>query len=153
MATLGEILADKIQDLDEQIKVLAFRTIKDQAPRLGNRPKNPYATGALYSRLNPNMVTITADTNGAWTIQISLARLPRQAVFTNFGTNNHNETALIEREGPFGLPFMGYSRGRFGVRAQNWTSLARVDKQIRSLYEQQIRMSLDTYITNTIENL
>lgn len=153
MATLGEILADKIEEIDGRIKALAFRTIKSQAPQIGNRPTNPYATGALYTRLNPSMVSITTTEDGEWTIAVSLARLPKYAGYTNFGTGPHKEKTLIEDQGPFGLPFMGYSRGHFGIRAQNWTSLAQTDTQLRKLYEQQIRLSLDNYLTNAIENL
>lgn len=150
--TLAEINDTQMQALGNRIKSLVLTQLRAQVPAKG---RNPFATGLLAGRINNNMIIWTKNSVGNWELSIDLeARgLPIQASFTNFGTRNHNEFQTIRDNGIFGLPFMGYSQGGPGVRAQNWTSMTRIEDQLKDMIEGQLKVSVEQFLQSTIQNL
>jgi hypothetical protein len=132
--------------------MLVLAQLRQQVPARG---RNPFATGYLAGRINANMIVWTKNEEGSWELSIDLnaSGLPAQAKYTNFGTRNHNEFNLIRDNGIFGLPFEGYSKGGPGVRAQNWTSMTRVESQLRSLVEGQLKVSVEQFLQSTIQSV
>jgi hypothetical protein len=150
--TLAEINDTQMQALGNRIKMLVLAQLRQQVPARG---RNPFATGYLAGRINANMIVWTKNEEGSWELSIDLnaSGLPAQAKYTNFGTRNHNEFNLIRDNGIFGLPFEGYSKGGPGVRAQNWTSMTRVESQLRSLVEGQLKVSVEQFLQSTIQSV
>jgi len=149
--TLAEINDTQMQALGNRIKALVLSQLRAQVPAKG---RNPFATGLLAGRINANMILWTKNDIGNWELSIDLnaSGLPDQAKYTNFGTRNHNEFDTIRDNGIFGLPWMGYSQGGPGIRAQNWTSMARIEGQLRDMIEGQLKVSVQQFLQSTIQS-
>ena len=150
--TLAEINDTQMQALGNRIKSMVLAQLRQQVPARG---RNPFATGLLAGRINANMIIWTKNDVGNWELSIDLnaSGLPAQAKYTNFGTRNHNEFNTIRDNGIFGLPFEGYSKGGPGVRAQNWTSMTNIETRLKSVIENQLKVSVEQFLQSTIQSM
>ena len=150
--TLAEINDTQMQALGSRIKTMVLAQLRQQVPARG---RNPFATGLLAGRVNANMILWTKNAVGNWELSLDLnaSGLPDQAKFTNFGTRNHNEFNTIRDNGIFGLPFEGYTKGGPGIRAQNWTSMNRIEGQLRDMIEGQLKVSVERFLQSTIQSM
>lgn len=150
--TLAEINDTQMQAVGNRIKAMVLAQLRQQVPARG---RNPFATGLLAGRINANMIIWTKNTTGNWELSLDLnaSGLPAEAKYTNFGTRNHNEFNTIRDNGIFGLPFEGYSKGGPGVRAQNWTSMTRIEDRVRSAIEGQLKISVEQFLQSTIQSM
>jgi len=149
--TIAEINNTQMQAIGNRLKELVLAQLRQQVP---SRSRNPFATGKLAGRINANMIIWSQNAEGNWELSIDLdaSGLPREAKFTNFGTRNHNEYTTIRDNGIFGLPFEGYSKGGPGIRAQNWTSMTRIQGQLEQELEGQLTVLVDQFLQSTIQS-
>lgn len=150
--TLAEINDTQMQGLGNRIKAMVLAQLRQQVPARG---RNPFATGELAGRINANMILWTKNEVGNWELSLDLnaSGLPAQAKYTNFGTRNHNEFQTIRDNGIFGLPWVGYSKGGPGVRAQNWTSMTRIEDRLRAAIQGQLTVSVEQFLQSTIQSI
>jgi len=156
MATIQEILDMQMQQVGDSIRQFMFPRLRQQAPRPGNTPENPYATGKLSRALTPNMIKFEKTSNSQWELAIDLNVLPAgvraRAFATNFGSGpRHKEFDTIRQNGIFGLPFMGYSRGTMGIRAQNWTAMNGFEGRVNKLVQDRLNVSFESLVRDTIK--
>lgn len=156
MATIQEILDYQMQQVGDSIRQLIFPRLRQQVPRPGNTPQNPDAKGKLAASLTPSMIKFQKGTDDLWELSIDVNVLPSgvrdRARATNFGSGRHKEFATIQRSGIFGLPFMGYSHGSMGIRAQNWTSMAGFEGKVTKLVQDKLNVSLERLFRDTIKD-
>lgn len=146
MARFKDLTPEAMQAVGERIIRNAQRRIGDQIPRPSNRPTNPYATGKLARSLRFSWEKTEQD---VWSLEVSYADYGK---YTAFGTRNYNDSAARE-VGFFGREFRGYSRGRGGIRPQQWLSLRGDQPIYEAIIEAELKMTYETFLNNTISNL
>lgn len=143
MGTFKDLTDDQLVQVGERIIRNAERRIRQQVPRPGNRPINPYATGKLARSLRFNW---EKDGEGVYQLSITYADYGK---YTQFGTRNYFDENARE-SGFFGRDFRGYARGRGGVRPQYWLSL-RGDRPVyEAVIEAELKTTFETFLNNTI---
>jgi hypothetical protein len=157
MATIQEILDMQMKQVGDSIRQFMFPRLRQQVPRPGNTPQNPYATGKLARSLTPNMIKFEKGADNQWELFIDLDALPagvrKRAQATNFGSGpRHNEFDTIRQNGIFGLPFMGYSKGTMGIRAQNWTAMDGFESRVNKLVQDKLNVSMERLVRETIKD-
>ena len=143
MAQFKDLTDDALQRVGARIIRNAETRIRQQIPRPGNRPTNPYATGKLARSLQ-----FIWDKNGEGVYELQV-KYASYGQFTQFGTRRHYDGAARE-VGFFGREFRGYSRGTGGIRPQYWLNL-RGDRPVyEAIVEAELKMTFETFLNNTI---
>jgi hypothetical protein len=133
---------DEIRALIAEYGARVFGVIQRQVPQRGNTPINPYATGALKNSLRWSL-------NKDNTISI---RFFRYGIYTDKGTG---QWAVPRQTNPFTERFVGYQRGKMGIKPQFWTALGGPEA-VNALNEftQELARELEAKIaTTTTRNL
>ena len=145
MGTFKDITDEQLQRLGQRLIRNVEARIRQQIPRPNNRPINPFATGKLARSLQ-----FTWEKNGEGVYELDISYLD-YGKFTAFGTRNYNDSASRDA-GFFGREFVGYRRGRGGIRPQYWLGL-RDDRPIyEAIVEAELKITWETYLNNTISN-
>ena len=145
MGTFADITDEQLQRLGQRLIRNVQARIGQQIPRPNNRPANPFATGKLARSLQ---FTWEKNAEGVYELDISYLDYGK---YTAFGTRNYNDSAARDA-GFFGREFVGYRRGRGGIRPQYWLGL-RDDRPIyEAIVEAELRMTWETYLNQTISN-
>ena len=143
MGTFKDLTDEQLVQVGERIIRNAERRIRQQVPRPGNRPINPYATGKLARSLRFNW---EKDGEGVYQLSITYADYGK---YTAFGTRRYYDENARE-SGFFGRDFRGYNRGRGGIRPQYWLSL-RGDRPVyEAVVEAELKTTFETFLNNTI---
>jgi hypothetical protein len=145
MAQFKDLSDEVLQRLGARLIRNAEQRIRQQIPRQGNRPTNPYATGKLARSLR---FTWEKDGTGVYELDITYLDYGK---YTAFGTRGYNDSAARDA-GFFGRDFVGYRRGTGGIRPQYWLGL-RGDRPVyEAIVEAELKMTWETYLNNTISN-
>lgn len=145
MGTFADITDEQLQRLGQRLIRNVQARIGQQIPRPNNRPTNPFATGKLARSLQ---FTWEKNAEGVYELDISYLDYGK---YTAFGTRNYNDSAARDA-GFFGREFVGYRRGRGGIRPQYWLGL-RDDRPVyEAIVEAELKITWETYLNNTISN-
>ena len=146
MGKFKDLTPEAMQAVGERIIRNAERRIRQQVPRPGNRPNNPYATGTLARSLR---FSWGQTESGVWSLSIDFAD---HGKYTAFGTRTYYDSRAREA-GFFGREFRGYRRGRGGIRPQYWLSLRGDQPVYEAVVEAELRVTYETFLNNTLSNL
>lgn len=120
--------------------------IRQQAPRRGNNPRNPYATGKLVRSIG-----VEPQQDGdQWSIIVSY---DDYGDYTAFGTRQYFNPRDLQQSF-FGLrEFKGYEKGKGGIRPQYWLSLRGQRPKYERMIEEGLSITFETFTNNVISNL
>jgi hypothetical protein len=143
MAKFADLTDDALQQVGTRIIRNAEARIRQQIPRPGNRPANPYATGKLARSLQ---FIWEKDKEGVYNLEVKYLDYGK---YTQFGTRRYYDSDA-RTVGFFGREFRGYNRGIGGVRPQYWLNL-RGDRPVyEAIVEAELKITFETFLNNTI---